>query len=178
MPNRYPKEVVLTDGRRLQLRPFAANDTDALFEFFQRLPADWRRFAWDRIDDRAVIDGWGRNIDYDKVFPLLAVDARKVVADASIHYRDHGPLRWVGRIKWLIEPEYRQVGLGSLLVNHFIGKARGDGLRFLTCMLISDLEADAVEVLQRLGFEAVTISGYGADPDGVPRDMTKLTLRL
>jgi GNAT superfamily N-acetyltransferase len=178
MPHRYPQEAVLRDGRRVLIRPFTRRDTDALYEFFQRLPEETRRFAWDRIGDRGLIEEWGRNLDYAKAFPLLAVDGARIVADATLHRRDRGPLRLVGRVKWLLDPAYRGVGLGTVLVNHFISSARTNGLRHLTCMLISDLEADAVRTLEGLGFEAVRIPGYGTDPDGDQHDMTKLIFRL
>jgi len=178
MANRYPQEAAVRDGRRVLLKPFTGSDVDALYAFFQRLPEDTRRFAWDRIDDRGLIESWGRQIDYGKVFPLLAWDGTRVVADASLHRRDGGPLRLVGRIKWLIDPDFRGVGLGTLLVNHFITLARHEGLRHLTCMLISDLEADAVHTLEGLGFQSYKIPRYGTDPDGQPHDMTKMVLEL
>jgi GNAT superfamily N-acetyltransferase len=178
MPHRYPQEAALRDGRRVMIRPFTGGDVDALYEFFQRLPVETRRLAWDRIDDRRLIEGWGRNLDYAKAFPLLAVDGSKVVADATLHRRSGGPLRLVGRVKWLIDPEYRGVGLGTLLVNHFIDHAQDNGLRHLTCMLIEEAERDAVETLQTLGFERYAITGYGADPDGNRHDMAKMVLEL
>ena len=178
MPNRYPQEAVLQDGRRVLLRPFGRGDTDALYDLFQRLPEDTRRFAWHRLDDRNLVESWGKHLDYAKVFPLVAVDGGKIVADATLHRREHGPLRLVGRVKWLIDPEYRGVGLGTLLINHFIGTAQTTGLRALTCMLISDLEADAIRVLKDLGFESYQVPDYGTDPDGAPHDMTKMVLRL
>lgn len=178
MPNRYPQEAALRDGRRVLLRPFNRRDVPALQDFFRRLPEPVRRFAWDRIDDPAVVESWGRNLDYEKTFPMLAVDGTRVVADATLHRRRGGPLRLVGRVKWLIDADYRSVGLGSILVNHFITMARNDGLRHLTCMLISDLEADAIETLTGLGFTSFTIPGYGADPDGDAHDMTKMVLEL
>jgi GNAT superfamily N-acetyltransferase len=178
MPNRYPQEAALRDGRRVLIRPFTGRDTDALYDFFRRLPEETRRFAWDRIDDRSLVESWGRNLDYGKAFPLLAVNGSRVVADATLHRREGGPLRLVGRIKWLLDPEYRGVGLGTLLVHQFINHARANGLRHLTCMLISDLEEDAVRTLEGLGFDSFVVPGYGTDPDGTQHDMTKLTLRL
>ncbi|HEY9422606.1 MAG TPA: GNAT family N-acetyltransferase [Thermoanaerobaculia bacterium] len=178
MPIRYPQEAVLRDGRRLLIRPFTANDVDALYEFFLHLPEDVRRFAWDRIDNRALVESWGRDLDYGKVLPLLALDGKRVVADATLHRRHGSPLRLVGRVKWLIDPEYRGAGLGMLLLNHFIDTARADGLRHLTCMLVSDFEADAVETLRNLGFEGYTVPGYGTDPDGNQHDMIKMVLKL
>ena len=178
MPDRFPQEALLRDGRRILLRLFTENDTAALYEFFQRLPEDVRRFAWDRIDNRALVESWGRELEYAKVLPILAFDGNRIVADATLHRREGSPLRLVGRVKWLIDPAWRGVGLGTVLVNKFIDIARSNGLRHLTCMLISDLEADAVKTLRDLGFEGHTIAGYGTDPDGNQHDMIKMVLKL
>jgi GNAT superfamily N-acetyltransferase len=178
MPNRYPQEAVLRNGRRLLIRPFATHDVDRLYQFFMSLPTEDRRFSWNHLEDRSLVEAWGQNIDYAKVFPLLALDGTQVVADMTLHRRTAGPLRLVGRIKWLINPAYRGDGLGTLLVNHFIGIARREGLHHLTCMLISGLEADAVRVLHGQGFKAYEFPGYGIDPDGSPHDMTKMVLKL
>ena len=178
MPHRYPQETILRDGRKVLLRPFADKDADALFAFFQGLPVSYRRFAWDPIDNRATIDRWAREIDYAKALPILAFDGNKIVADATLHRRKGGPLRLVGRIKWMIDPAWRGVGLGTLLINHFIDIARDNGLRHLNAMLISDLEADAVTTLKNLGFKEFVMPGYGTDPDGDQHDMTKLVLKL
>ncbi len=160
------------------IRPFVASDTEALWSFFQSLPPDLRRFAWHNLEDRALIESWGQNIDYSTNLPLLAFDDHRVVADATVKRRHGGPLRMVGRLAWLLEPEYRGQGLGTLLINNFIRIGRAYGLRHLTCMLISDLEADAVATLSGLGFEEIPIAGYGSDPDGNPHDMVKLVLKL
>ena len=178
MPHRYPQEAVLRDGRRVLLRPFTANDVDALFEFFGRLPMDYKRFAWDNVDNRALVDSWGRSIDYGKVFPLLALDGHRIVADATLHRQQRGPLRLTGRIKWMLDPAFRGAGLGTTLVNHLVDIARERGLRHVNAMLISDLEADAVKTLQGLGFSSLVQPGYGTDPDGNQHDMTKLILKL
>lgn len=178
MLHRFPQEAVLRDGRRVVLRPFAKRDVPALHEFFLRLPEEVRRFAWDRIEDRKLVERWGRELDYAKVFPLLALDGGRIVADATLHRREGGPLRLTGRIKWMIDPDYRGVGLGSILVNHFIGAARANGLRHLNCLLIADLEADAVRVLEHLGFQKHLLPGYGVDPDGNPHDMVHMVLPL
>ncbi|HEX7190958.1 MAG TPA: GNAT family N-acetyltransferase [Thermoanaerobaculia bacterium] len=178
MPHRFPQEAVLRDGRRVILRPMNERDGDGLFEFFQRMPVSHRRFAWDAVENRSVIEEWSRNIDYARVFPLLATSGSKIIADATLHRRRGGPLRMVGRIRWMIEPEFRGVGLGTIMVNHLIDIARDHGLRHLSCMLISDLEADAVQTLTTLGFKSYVEPGYGTDPDGNQHDMTKLVLRL
>jgi GNAT superfamily N-acetyltransferase len=178
MPHRFPQEAVLRDGRRVLLRPFTKKDVPALHDFFLRIPEETRRFAWDKVESRATIEQWGKELDYEKVFPLLALDGGRIVADATLHRRDRGPLRLVGRIKWMLDPAWRNVGLGSLLVNHFVATAKGLGLKHLNCMLISDLESNAIEVLTELGFTAYPMPGYGTDPDGKAHDMTLMVLAL
>lgn len=178
MPHRYPIEANLRDGRRVLIRPFRETDVDALVDFFARIPAETRRFAWAAIDKRATVERWADNLDYAKALPLLAMDGTKVVADATLHRREGGPLRLGGRVKWLLDPEYRGVGLGTSLVNHFIDIGRENGLRHLTAMLISDVEADAIETLKNLGFDSWVFPGYGTDPEGGSHDMTKLILKL
>lgn len=178
MPHRYPQQVALRDGRKVLLRPFTASDADVLYEFFQRLPIAYRRFAWDPVESRALVKSWGDNIDYDKVLPMLALDGSRIVADATLHRRERGPLRLVGRVKWMIDPAFRGVGLGTKLISDFITIARERGLRHLNCMLISDLEADAVKTLEGLGFKSYVMPQYGTDPDGNQHDMTKLILHL
>ena len=178
MPHRYPQEATLRDGRRVLLRPFAEKDVDALHDFFHRMPLEYRRFAWDNVDNRQLIEQWGRELDYGKVFPLIALDGQRIVADATLHRREGGPLRLVGRIKWMLDPEYRGAGLGTILVQQLINIARERGLRHVSCLLISDLEADAVRTLEGLGFVSFVQPGYGTDPDGNQHDMTKLMLKL
>jgi len=176
--HRYPQEAALRDGRRVLLRPFTAGDVDALHEFFMRLPEHDIRFAWERIEDRGVVEEWARNLDYSKTFPLIAIDDDRIVADATLHFRRTGPLRLVGRVRWLIDPDYRRQGLGTTMMTHFIRLGRENDLRRLTCMLMSESEEHAIAVLKNLGFEAYTIPGYGTDPDGGQHDMTMLVLKL
>ncbi len=176
--HRYPQEVLLRDGRRVLLRPFEAKDVAELHAMFLRLPERDRRFAWERIEDRAVVEEWARRLDYSKTFPLLAIDEGRIVADATLHFRRTGPLRLVGRVRWLIDPEYRHQGLGTTMIKQFVEIARENDLRRLTCMVISQLEEHAQEVLRSLGFQPYVIPGYGTDPDGGQHDMTMLVLPL
>lgn len=178
MATRFPHEAVLRDGRKVLIRPFAQHDARELYEFFQRLPLETRRFAWENIEDPVTVRMWADNLNYDQTLPLLAFDGTKVVAEAVLHRRTKGPLRLVGRVKWLIDENWRRVGLGTLLMSEFIRVSRERGLRHLTCMLISDLEKDAVDVLEHLGFKSVVFPEYGTDPDGNQHDMTKLILKL
>jgi len=178
MSIRFPQEAHLRDERRLLIRPFAEGDVSAVWEFFNRLPVPIRRYAWDDFERRETVEAWARDLDYDKAVPLLAMDGDKVVGEARLTYRDGGPLRLVGRIQWLLEPEYRGAGLGTLFVNDFMTMARDSGLKHLTCMLFPDLDEAAMVTLQNLGFESFPIPRYGVDPDGNQKDVVKMVIEL
>ena len=83
---------------------------------------------------------------------MVIVSITGIVADATLHRRKNGPLRLVGRIKWLIDPEWRGAGLGTLLVNHFIDTARVNGLRHLAWLVRDD---EAVRADERSGSPVV-----------------------
>ena len=178
MPITYPQEVGLQDARRVIIRPFGVRDADALYRFFLGLPEKTRRNAWSRIEAREVVDKWAEDLDHEKAVSLVAWDGAEIVADASLHYRRYGPLRFVGRISWLIAEEWQGVGVGTALITNFIQMARDNGLKHLTCMIVDGLEVDAEGTLQGMGFAAHRLPSYGVDPDGDERDMIKMVLRL
>ena len=45
-------------------------------------------------------------------------------------------------------------------------------------LIANELEADAIETLETLGFQKYLIPDYGTDPDGNQYDMVKLVLKL
>lgn len=174
----FPHEAGLRDARRVTLRPFRPDDADDLYALFQSVPDSVRRNAWDRIDRRDVVNSWAREIDHESVSSILALDGRRVVGDATLHYRAHGPLRHVGRVKWLVHPDYEESGLGQVFVNTLVQMARDNGLKHVTRMLIAGLEDQAVATLRALAFEQYVIPGYGTDAEGNTRDMIKMVLRI
>ncbi len=178
MPIQFPQEAGLRDARRVIIRPFTPLDADALHEFFRSLPEATKRSAWSRIEAREVIDSWAEDLDHEKAVSLLALDGTQIVADATLHYRRYGPLRRVGRLNWLIDPAWYDVGVGVALITNFIQMARDNGLRWLTCILMDKLEDESRATLNRMGFKEYRIPEYGTNPDGDPCDMIKMVLGL
>ena len=178
MPIQFPQEAGLRDARRVIIRPFAPTDADNLHAFFRSLPESTKRSAWDRIEAREVVDSWVEDLDYEKAVSLLALDGTNIVADATLHYRRYGPLRRVGRLKWLMDPAWYGVGVGVALITNFIQMARDNGLRHLTCILMDKFEDESRETLNRMGFKEYRLPMYGTNPDGDACDMIKMVLEL
>ena len=69
----YRNLVTLPDGSRVLLRPLVAGDRAALVELFARTAEEDRRYLVDDVTNRELVGGWADNLDYAKVFPLVAV---------------------------------------------------------------------------------------------------------
>ncbi len=163
----YPKEAILRDGTVATLRPLREDDTAELYKFFSSLSKKARTFLYDDVTDRTVVERWTKNINYALVLPILAVIDGQIVADATLHKRNYGPLRHIGRIRIAVREDYRGKGIGTLLTNEITSIAKESNLKVLSCMLAEKGEKDAIEAMAVLGFEKATvIPNYAMDIDG------------
>ena len=84
MLEEYPKEITLPDGINLTLRPMTRDDQYALYNFFVSLAGEDRRFLRNDVTDRKLIEKWARNLNYDRVLPILAEYKGAIVANATL----------------------------------------------------------------------------------------------
>lgn len=178
MPIQFPQEVGLRDARRVILRPFALADAVSVRSFFQGLPEEAKRGAWTSLGSREVVAMWAEDLLRERAVVHVAVDGTNVVAVGRLDYREHGPLRRVGRVEWLIHPRWLGVGLGIALLTNFVQTARENGLKRLSCTLVDGGEDRARTTLRNMGFEEHRLPAYVTDPDGADRDALLMVLRL
>ena len=75
----YQKECKLKDGSIVLLRPLVAEDREELINFFQSLPEELRLYLRHDVTDMSIIESWTENIDYSKVFPILALVDERII---------------------------------------------------------------------------------------------------
>ncbi|MEK6568943.1 MAG: N-acetyltransferase, partial [candidate division NC10 bacterium] len=68
----YPKQVSLKDWTKVTLWPMEPRDEARLHEFFCRIPEEDRKLLKEDVADRDVVANWCRQIDYNRVIPILA----------------------------------------------------------------------------------------------------------
>lgn len=127
----YSKEGVLKDGTRVKLRPLVKEDREMLLKFFQGLDAKELSFLRSDVRDPAVIDHWVNNIDYHRVFPLVAEVDGRIVGDVTLHMRKVGWKRHLGNVRVVVAKDYQGRGLGTLLINEIVELAGEFGLEKL-----------------------------------------------
>ena len=172
--SRYPR--TLEDG--LTLRPLEAADERALLAFFQRIPVDERQLFKDDVTKASVIQGWIKNLDYEIILPLLALDGDGVVGDATLHRDRRGWSRHVGRIRITLDTGYRRRGLAKTLLQEFIVIAKPLHVAILQAEVL-DVQSGARSLFEDLGFHPVaTLPQHAIDLSGRVHDIVLYELTV
>jgi len=171
----YPKTVVIRDGTRVTLRPMVKEDKEELKEFFARVPEEDRWYLKEDVADPKVIEFWVRDLNYDRVLPIVAEVEGKIVADATLHRRNFGGSKHVGKMRVVVAREYREKGLGTWMAMDIISNALECGVDKLVCELVPDAQQAAFEGLRRVGFvEEAVLRDYVKDPQGGSHDLVMM----
>jgi ribosomal protein S18 acetylase RimI-like enzyme len=133
-----------------------ASDEKALLAFFRAIPAEDRIFLQDDVSKAEVIAAWCRNLDYERILPLVAEAGGEIVADATLHRPPAGWMRHAAAVRLVIAPAYRGKGLGTLLINELVALAEETDLERVDVELMLDQSA-AIGAFQNLGFERTAV---------------------
>lgn len=174
----YPKKVRLQSGTSVTIRPMVKEDRDRLYAFFSRVPREDRLFLRDDVSIRDVIDSWTQELDYEKVLPLVAEVGGNIVGDATLHRRKFGWTSHVGKVRLVIDKDYRGKGLGTVLIEELIDIAKKAGLEQLVAELMSN-QSSALSAFKRLGFEKEAVFfNYVKDQMGEERNLVVMIKNL
>ena len=169
--------VTLPDGSRVLLRPLAGTDQQGLVELFARTSEEDRRYLVDDVTNRELVAGWADNLDYNKVFPLVAVINDRLVGDATLHFRK-GAHRHQGELRIYLAPEVRRRGLWMRMLQTLIDLGRSVGLHQLVARVVTD-QGPVIKAFEELGFRRqCTLVDYFMLPDSSTRDMALMVLPL
>lgn len=173
----FRQVITLRDGARVLLRPLIADDRQALLELFLPVPPEEALYMRHNINDPAVVSDWVDQINYEKVFPLVAVVGERIVGNATLHFSP-GPARHRAEVRIFLAKDFRRRGLGTKLMQALIDQARRRSLYLLEVQVVSNLVND-IKAMQKVGFEVkCTLDDYFILPDGELRDVVILILRL
>ncbi len=169
--NKYQKEAQLKDGTKVLLRPMAAKDQDALYEFFKGVHKDVARYLRDDVGSRLVVEKWAKNLDYAKTLPILAIKNDVIIADATINRRRFGWKWHLGTVRVFVHRDYRNVGLGHLMIEEVVDIAYKLGIEKLIAE-VPDLNTAAIHAFNRAGFyRSALIPNLVKDRENMPVDV-------
>lgn len=175
----YPKETCLRDGARVTLRPLERDDEDGLLAFFLAIPSEERFFLKDDVTSPAVISNWISNLDYTRALPILALVDTRIVAEAVLIRRKGNARSHIGAVRVVVSPDYRNCGLGTMLIRELCDIADDAGLDKVLMEVVADREGEALKAAEWLGFIRIgTLAGGARDQDGHPHDVVILAMPL
>ena len=173
----FRQVITLRDGTRVLLRPLIAEDKQALMDLFVPVPYEERQHMRHDINDPELVASWADHIEYDKVFPIIAVVGNRIVGNGTLHF-GQGPSRHRAEVRVFLAKDFRRRGLGTKLIQALIDQAKRRNIYLLEVQVIRDLVTD-VKAMQKAGFEPVCIfEDYYMLPDGELRDIVHLILKL
>jgi acetyltransferase len=173
----FRQVVTLKDGARVLLRPLVAEDRKALLDLFLPIPPEEARFMRHDVNDPEIVSHWATQIDYDRIFPLVAVVGDRIVGNATLHFNT-GPSRHRAEIRIFLSKDFRRRGLGARLVQALIDIAKRRSLYLLEAQIISN-QVEVIKSFQKIGFEQKSVyDDYFILPDGELRDITYMSLKL
>ena len=175
----YPRTVMLRDGATVTLRPLETEDKLRLLAFFKRVPEEERYYLKENVTAPEVIQAWTSRIDFDRVIPIVAVAGNDIVADATIHRSRAPARRHIGELRVVVDPTFREVGLGRRLIRELLDISAELGLSQATFELVGDREQPAINAAQSVGFRAsATLKGRIKDYWGNYQDLVLLEMPL
>jgi RimJ/RimL family protein N-acetyltransferase len=174
--DRYPQKVTLDDGTELVLKAMNKQDERILMDFFEDLEDTDRQYLRNDVSNYRVVREWFNNLNYNRVFPLLAMHEGRIVANATLHRKPYGWMRHVGEIRIVVSPSFRKRGLARIMFTELIHTAQEAGLDKLTAEM-AVTQTGAIEVFRKMGFQDEAIlKGYIRDAKDEVCDLLIMTL--
>ena len=175
----YPKTIRLRDGTPVKIRPLEEADKVRLLMFFERVSEEERHFLKENVTAPETIQEWTTNIDFNRVIPIIGLVDDEIVADATLHISRSAARRHVGEVRVVVDPAYREVGLGGRISRELLDIASELGLHKASFELVAQKEKAAICTAGSLGFKEVAVlDGRIRDLWGNYHDLVLLELPL
>jgi L-amino acid N-acyltransferase YncA len=168
----YRKFVTLQNGQRVMFRLLNEQDREELIRLFQEAPEEDLRFLKQDVKDTRLVGSWVENLNYQSVLPLVAADleGNRLIADATLHRGKHAA-KHIAEVRIFVSRPFRNLGLGSLMLEELINLAKKANLHWLKAEIIAD-HKKVIKAFRSKGFEIrATLEDYFIRKDGVTHDV-------
>jgi GNAT superfamily N-acetyltransferase len=170
------KKGKLKNGTIVLLRPMVKDDRKTLGDFFNRLTPSVLQYVRNDVTNPKVLDKWFNQLNYDRVFPLLAFKNDEIVANASLHRVSYGWRKHLATIRIVVDPDFHGKGLGTLMINELVDLSVEFGVEKL--MVEFPLRAyHALTMFKKAGFSPrAVIEGLMKDRHGEDLDIVIMVM--
>jgi RimJ/RimL family protein N-acetyltransferase len=168
----YRKFVPLKNQKRVMLRFLTERDRQDLLSLFQTASDEDIRFCQHDLKDLNLLNRWLDHINSPRLLPLAAVDLEnnQLIAAATLLRGKHSASH-IGEIKLFITKPFRNLGLGSTLLDALMLLAAQENLHWIKAEVVFD-QKQMVRALRNKGFQIrANIEDFFMRKDGMMHDM-------
>lgn len=171
----YPKKMTLNDKSIVELRPLTHNDKGLLINFFSSLSDEEKFYLKEDVNNPEIVDRIFRDLDYNRVFPLIAQKDNVIIAYGTLYLNTFGWMKYNGEMRVSVLSKYQNKGLGTLMTADLVKEALNHGLHYLQGMFSSD-QVGAIKIFEKAGFKKEAIlKKYVININNEPRDLIIMT---
>ncbi len=158
-PGHFASDVVLRNGRTLQIRPVRPEDREEVLALFRGMSRDslYMRFFDVRTPDAALRDS-PTDVDYDADFGLVGELGGSIAAIA--HYFRSARNPRMAEVAFTIADRAQGCGIGTLLLEKLADIARTKGIEVFRAEVLPDNQK-MLDVFLCSGFEVTSRSAEG-----------------
>ncbi len=152
----YPKVVKLKGEESAVLRLLKEDDIEDLITFFSSLPLEDRMYLRADVTKRQNILRRFGTLNYDLIYPIIALDEDRIVAIATLYRAEFGWMRNLGEIRVVVAQDFQRKGLCTLLTKEIFFHGLTTDLYKIQAEMTEDQVA-AINAFERLGFKKETV---------------------
>jgi L-amino acid N-acyltransferase YncA len=171
----YRKLIYLKNDKRVMVRFLNGGDRQDLISLFQEAPDEDLRFFKHDLKNLRLLNHWLDYINYQRLLPLVAVDLENnhLVAAVTLLRGKHSA-KHIGEIKIFISKPFRNLGLGSRLLDELIHLATQENLHWLKAEVVAD-QKHMIQAMRSKGFQTrATLEDFFISKDGVTHDVAMM----
>ena len=143
------RKVKLKDGREVTIRPLTPEDSDKIFTMFTAMSEEALRWGMPPYT-RERIETWMSKIE--NLIILGAEHDQRLIGYAQIEKETHPRRKGMAELAVYLRQGYHGAGLGTLITQILLEKAREQGVHKVNIGTVDENEA-AIRLFTKLGFE-------------------------
>lgn len=158
MYGKYPLNILLKDKTKMICRPVKLEDLFGLRKFYNRIPKKDLEIFKDNLVGRSKFINYSIEPLNKNKFHVVALKNKRIVADGVLH---SDGLYWgnAAEIIIIVDPKYRNKGLGSLIFGMLLVNGIISGIQKILIRYASD-DIRVIKILEKYGFKPEIIFNY------------------
>ncbi len=176
----YPHKFKLPNGEELTIDLLKSDQFKEYHDFLNRLKDDDKLYLKYDVTNIGFVEERVKAIDTGNRISVVAWNKEgKIVGSATIYWTNFGWKSHIGKLRIIVDPNYRNMGLSKYLAQLIFFKAQE--IRSLSIIMAETMEEQkaAIHILEELGFKKVaSLPNFIVDTKGKKHNLIVMVADL